>query len=77
MNSSSFNSNDTVKAPVVFRSVGIEPMRSILLGTPFQDPILWNQINSTQPFKIAHLSDALRLALIYRYRNIFLGIMIQ
>ena len=52
--------------PLVFRCVGPDPQQSILHGTPLQNDVLWSRVNSTQKFNVTHLSDALRLALVYR-----------
>ena len=61
------NRNDSSRVPLIFRNVGQNPQETILRGTPLQDDGIWNRINSNQPYKIAHMSDALRLAIVYRY----------
>ena len=58
--------NESSKAPLAIRCLGYNPVDSILHGTPLQSTRIWNHINSTQPFRMAHLSDALRLVLVYK-----------
>ena len=56
-------------APVVFRYAGEYPPDSILLDTPLDTDGLWGYITSNpdDSFRIAHISDTFRLALIYRF----------
>ena len=62
-----YRRNDpTAMPPLVFRCVGPDPQQSILHGTPLQNDVVWSRVNSTQKFNVTHLSDALRLAVVYR-----------